>query len=307
FSYDVESMKLELSQLYLDVESLNGQISDANATIETIRSDDTMSSAEKDLRIQEQNSLIHGYQYDILKKQTDIDSLKQSIDNCVVLSPISGTVKAINNPNDSSVSSSAFMTITDAGEFTIKAKINELNIQSISVGQEMVIRSRIDETVTWTGTITKIDTSPVSNDNSGEYYYENGQGDAASQYYFYVSPETAEGMLLGQHVTVEAAEGQAPQAEGVLLGSYFICDIDSQPYVWKSENGRLRKAYVTLGSYYEATDEYDVTDGISLEDYIAFPEEGLTEGMKTTTEYVVPEEEYDGTESEEYVIGGSEG
>ena len=42
------------------------------------------------------------------------------------------------------------------------------------------------------------------------------------------------------------------------------------------------KRQVTVGEYYEAEDTYEILEGLAAEDYIAFPQEDLKEGMKTT-------------------------
>ena len=309
FSYDVESMKMSLSQLYLDVEKSNSQISDAKSQITQYEADkaaDPSQVRQYDLMIQSLRNDIQSYNYEIKKKQLEIDSMKAAIENSIVKSPISGTVKTINDPNNPNQSSdsTAFIQIMSSGDFLIKATVNEMNISSLYVGMPVTIRSRVDESITWSGSINKIDTSAPVQDNQGGYYM--GGGDDASvtssKYYFYVSPDSSSGIILGQHLTVEPATESPIAVRGFLLGSYFICDTDtSHPYVWADVNGRLKKVDVELGIYNESTDEYDVVSGITLDDYIAYPDPSLTEGMKTTTEYVEPsyEEPMDGPVFEE--------
>ena len=50
-----------------------------------------------------------------------------------------------------------------------------------------------------------------------------------------------------------------------------------------------------LGEFSEENFGYEIVSGLTQEDYVAFPEEHLTEGMPTTvmsinTEYEMPEE-----------------
>ena len=49
--------------------------------------------------------------------------------------------------------SAPFMTILQTGEYRIKGSIDEQNVWMLSEGQEVVIRSRVDSTKTWSGTI----------------------------------------------------------------------------------------------------------------------------------------------------------
>ena len=63
------------------------------------------------------------------------------------------------------------MTILATGDYRVKGSIDEQNVYNLSVGQAVVVRSRVDETMTWTGTISAIDTeSKIENNND---IYEN--------------------------------------------------------------------------------------------------------------------------------------
>ena len=48
---------------------------------------------------------------------------------------------------------------------------------------------------------------------------------------------------------------------------------------------------VKLGEYDEEIGSWEILEGLSINDFIAFPDETLHEGMKTTTEYVYNEPE----------------
>ena len=57
------------------------------------------------------------------------------------------------------------------------------------------------------------------------------------------------------------------------------------PYVWADDgNGRLEKRDVELGEYDMELDQYEILSGLSEDDLIAFPMEGLYEGIKTVTD-----------------------
>ena len=56
-------------------------------------------------------------------------------------------------------------------------------------------------------------------------------------------------------------------------------------YVWADDgNGRLEKRTVELGEYDAALDEYEILSGLSEDDLIAWPMEGLYEGVRTVTD-----------------------
>ena len=91
--------------------------------------------------------------------------------------------------------------------------------------------------------------------------------------------------MLGQHVYIEKDNGQEDKKNGLWLSDFFIVDADSEePYVWAAdEKNRLEKRSVVLGQYDENLGEYEIADGLTLKDCIAYPAENLEEGMATST------------------------
>ena len=89
--------------------------------------------------------------------------------------------------------------------------------------------------------------------------------------------------MLGQHVYVEADYGQSEEKAGIWLDESFICDADTDnPYVWVDDGkGKLEKRSVTLGQHDDELFQYEIADGLSKDDRITYPEDGLKEGMKT--------------------------
>ena len=73
-------------------------------------------------------------------------------------------------------------------------------------------------------------------------------------------------------------------ANTLKLPSYYINDVDSSPWVWaQNDKGKLEKRSLTLGDYDAEMDTYVVTDGLTADDYIAFPDESLKAGMTCVT------------------------
>lgn len=160
-----------------------------------------------------------------------------------------------------------------------------------------------------------------NNGNMGYDSYEGAE--SATKYPFYVEVQSQNDLMLGQHVYMELDEGQKEEKEGLWLYSYYIVfeddetaaenmfgelettemtemvmpemaesiDSDStetapvrKAYVWAAnEKNRIEKRYITLGQYDAELDEYEILDGLTEEDYIAWPMEGLYEGVITVT------------------------
>lgn len=312
FAYDNEEAQLNLAQAKLELERMENEIKAGETEIKNLESEKKQVSKsdqiEYTIQIQSQKAANKKTEYEIKSQKTKIESLEKAAKNSVVKSEMAGVVQKINQSAISSGTDaddytdgddSVFMSILATGDYRIKATVNEQNQWTIEDGKAVIIRSRVDENVSWTGTITTKDTSNPTSASSNEYYDSSSSDDTttSSKYSFYVELDSSEGLILGQHVYVETDEGQEEEKEGIWLDSYYIIQDDNsteelaeestetqtEGYVWAEGTfGRLEKRKVTLGSYDEMLDKYEILDGLTEEDYIAFPEEDLKAGMKTT-------------------------
>ena len=200
----------------------------------------------------------------------------------------SSTADSISS-DDSSSDSSAFITILSTGAYRVKGKVNEQNRDSIVPGESVIIRSRVDSSKTWKGTMGSIDmNNGTSDSDSSDMYFGMSSSSSDDQttstsYPFYVELDSSEDLMLGQHVYIERDIGQDDQKDGLWLSDYYILDTDTnEPYVWAAnDKNRLEKRYVTLGKHDDDLGEYEIVDGLTKKDAIAFPTDALEEGEKT--------------------------
>ncbi|MBQ8914494.1 MAG: hypothetical protein IJ054_10695, partial [Lachnospiraceae bacterium] len=180
----------------------------------------------------------------------------------------------------------AYITIMAMGEYRIKGTASELNVRSMSKGDPVIVHSRLDETLTWKGTIQSVDLEHTENNNNNMYYYDGGNSESTSNYPFYVTLENTDGLILGEHLFIEPDYGQSEVKEGVWLSEFYIVEESGGSYVWvENSKGKIEKRKVTLSDYDEMMMSYLITSGLSNDDYIAFPEARIKEGMKTTRNY----------------------
>lgn len=286
-TYDTSDLQLQVDQANLEVESINNDIANYMTQINYQNSlYIEAEESEKQYILSEirniQNSISHK-QFDLQSKQLEIAKYQEQIKKSYVNSEVAGTVKEINeNGIDANGNSAAFMTILQSGEYRVKGSIDEQNIWTLTEGQPVLLRSRVDETVTWTGTIEKIDTENPQQSNNN--YYGTGETVMASKYPFYIVLDSADGLILGQHVYIELEQGQEEEKEGIWLTSSYVVQEEDKAYVWASNSrNRLEKRTVELGEYDETMDQYQILSGITEEDYICWPMDGLYEGVATVT------------------------
>lgn len=292
FSYDTDQFQANLEQARLDLERGQNEISSMRDSISQLEKE--KKSAPKDqqasltLDIQQAELDLKKKEYEVKSKQSEIEGLESDIINATVVSEIAGVVQAVNTGesmvNYGGTSDNSFITVLETGTFQVKGTINEQNMGTISEGMNVIVHSRADAEKTWNGTVSKIDMENAqAAGNSYGMVSSDGSATQSSNYPFYVELAVNDGLMLGQHVYIEPDNGQSAEPKkGLWLPEYFINDIDTDPYVW-ADNGknRLEKRSVELGEYDENMLEYQIKSGLTKEDAITFPEEGLEEGMTT--------------------------
>ena len=154
----------------------------------------------------------------------------------------------------------------------------------------MKIVSRTDPDTVWTGTVTLVDyESPTQGGDMDRYYGMNtDEMSNSSKYPFYVELDSTEGLILGQHIYMELETEEDTAASVSISSAFFAYEEDGSTYVWAEKRGKLEKRPVTLGDY----NPMQVLEGLTEEDYIAFPDAQLCrEGAATTRDQVVQETE----------------
>ena len=315
FEYDLSSIQESLEEAQLDLDRLKNEASSLTEQIATLEKEKKQATQDNQLsytiEIETNKMNLKKNEYSQKSKQAEIDKLQSATGNTEVRSSIDGVIQKIDTSkltsddnssvddsaddsdmsysSDSSSGGNAFITILSTGAYRIKGTVNEMNVQNIIEGDPVIIRSRVDSSQTWKGTMGTIDReSATSSNSSSSFGMMDSSGDSqtsTSTYPFYVNLDSSDGLMLGQHVYIEMDEGQDTQKTGVWISEAYIVDADTDsPYVWAADkDDKLEKRSVILGQYDEELGEYEIADGLTKDDSIAFPSDVLEEGMATTT------------------------
>ena len=298
FSYDTDQLQLNADKLDLEREQLSSSLEDYQTQIGELEREREKVGANQKLQytiqIQSAQVSLKEAELNLKTKEAELEKAKQLLENATITSPVAGRVQSINESGtDSQGNPAAYITIQQAGAYRVKGTIGELQQGAISEGDRIKLTSRLDSSKTWLGTVTLVDyENPVKNENNN-YISSSDSGESASKYPFYVELDSIDGLIMGQHLYMERyVEGE--DASGVIVSSAYICyEDDGSAYVW-AENSRskLEKRSITLGDYNENTDNYQVADGLSETDYIAFPDEQYCHvGAPTSHTPVIYEDE----------------
>ena len=291
FSYDMDQLQLTLDKQRLEKEQLVATIENYKSQIEELQKAEKKAKGNNKLQytIQIQSTQIDlkEAELNLQAKEKEVAQSESVMNNTTVTAPVTGRVTAINeNGTDNYGNPLPYITIQQAGSFRIKGTLGELQRGGIIEGSRMKIVSRIDSNIFWMGTVTLVDYESPSQGNQNDMYY-GGMVDsmsATSKYPFYVELDSSDGLLLGQHVYLELDTGDEAGSSYPCVSSAFICyEEDGSTYVWAESKGKLVKRTVTVGEYNFMNDTLEILEGLSDEDYIAFPDpEICIEGAPTT-------------------------
>lgn len=299
FAYDTDELQLTLDKQLLQLEQLKASIDNYERQIKDLEQErKSAGSSEKlqyTVQIQTLQVDLKEAELNVKSKEGEVEKSQKILENAVVTAPVAGRIRSISeNGTDQNGKPLPYIVIQQAGAYRIKGTLGELQRGGLMEGNKMRIRSRTDDSLSWTGTVTLVDyESPIQgNGSSNMMSMMGGSSDemtASSKYPFYVELDSTEGLLLGQHVYLELDNGDVEAMAGI-SSAFVAYKEDGTPFVWAERSGKLEMRAVTLGEYSAMTDTYPILEGLTEDDYIAFPDPELCkEGAPTTHEYVEPE------------------
>lgn len=296
FVYDTDEIQLTIDKAKLEIEQMKNTVKDYTEQITQLEKEKKSAPESEKLsytvHIQSLEADKKEMEYNITVKERELADLQGNGGSGAVTAPISGKINAINENggyDNMTGQPLPYITMIESGAYRVKGKVNELNLNEFYAGLPVTIRSRADETMTWTGTITQVDTAPKTNNNDG-MIGASDEMTSTSSYPFYVELDTVDGLLLGQHVFIEPGNGEPVQTEGIsLFADYVLGSEEEGYYVWAANaDNEIEKRAVTVASFDEMLYCYVITEGLTAEDRIAFPDESIQEGAPVTDTMPTP-------------------
>lgn len=289
FRYDSDELSLQLDRLELELDRLEeeikakkSQVADVEKELKTAKGD---TKTQLNIQLRQLQTELKEAGYDQEDLEDEIKYLRQMLRNTDVTSPISGTVRSIDENAD------AYITIQQAGAYQVQGMLNELNMNAgLGLGSRVEILSRLDPEKIWTGMVSMVDYGNASGNSYDNLYGYTDALSSSSSYPFYVTLDSTEGLLLGQHVHIRLAGINAGSTDRVLIPENYLLDFSydeetmiTSAAVWcPDEDGRLVRQPVVLGEYIADIGSYVILEGLTLEGYVADPSNpGCREGAMT--------------------------
>ncbi|MCI8466322.1 MAG: hypothetical protein HFI63_10820 [Lachnospiraceae bacterium] len=281
-TYDNASLLLEKEQLLLDREQILFDLENSKLQIRTLKQERNQAEASQKedygLQILNAQADLEQKEYELGRKDREVAILEEKLAVRDVVSPCEGVVTEIDSNNGS-------LSIVSEGSYKFQFSVSEEELKDFQAGDTVTLTSR-DGKNSCKGTVSRTDSETPAKS-------ETSSGAArASMYPVCGTVMDAEGFLPGQHIYIGKAEPGEEKADleqekksvadaKILLPEGYVEDASGEPWVWVvGESGQIEKRPVILGVYNDRQNAWQVTEGLSMTDYLAWPSALLEEGQK---------------------------
>ena len=217
---------------------------------------------------------VESLKLDIRESKLNIKKLEKKVKKEVIYSKLDGTVAKVGDPATTASDGSDFMTIKSKEGFYVKGTVSELMLDQIKEG---TILNCSGQSGDFEAEVVDVSEYPVSGDNY------SGNGNPNVSYYSYTATIPDKSVKVSDDdywltITLQSDT----QSKGIVLDRAFVRSENGNSYVYKDDNGVLKKQKLIVGGNVNGGYSVLVTGGITRDDKIAFPYgDTVKEGAKT--------------------------
>jgi multidrug resistance efflux pump len=214
--------------------------------------------------LQEQNALVRDLNIEVAQAELDWREAKQSAGDGIVRAAHDGVVVSVRDPY-SAGRDEAMIQVSSGEGYQIISTISEMQLQEVRVGDHIQVMMWSNG-MTYDGTIVKISPYPT------QYSMSYSSGGNMSYYQFTADLDCQDELQPWDGGEIRfGSEGQQ-QGDTFAIEACFVREENGRSYVLAAdEDDRLYKKYVEIGRILYGGWSLEITGGLSLDDYIAFP------------------------------------
>lgn len=235
------------------------------------------SSMTREEAIRYQKNNIQAYELDIQKRALAISKLEKELKNETITSTMEGIVTVVGDPQTGESEGDGFIEIESDDGYYIKGSLGELMLDKVKVG-DMITGNAYESGVSFTAEIREIAVYPSTDGQD----FGMGMGNPNVSNYPFVAHVTEDlDLENGETADLKFGTGQQAEQGAVCLDPAMVRSEGGQYYVYKEQDGRLKKQPVTAE---KSSDGYTiiVKKGLDSQDKIAFPYgNGVEDGAET--------------------------
>lgn len=231
-------------------------------------------SITRDEAIKIQKSRIQSLSLDIRESKLNISKLEKKVQKETIYSRLDGTVAKVGDSTTSSSDGSTFMTVKSKEGYYVKGTVSELMLDQIKEGTELKCSTSNGD---FNAKVAYVSEYPVSGDSS---YY--GSGNPNASYYEYTATIEDSSVKVSDDDWLTVMLAGNVVSNGIVLDRAFVRTENGVSYVYKDDNGVLKKQILKVGGNVNSGYSVLVIGGITREDKIAFPYgDDVADGVKT--------------------------
>lgn len=236
------------------------------------------SAMSREDAIKIQKNKISSLKLDIEENNLNITKLENKVKNKLVTSKLDGTVAYIGDEATGSYNGDAFLKVKSKDGFYVTGTVSELMRDQMQEGALLQCTSY--NSGSFEARVLNVSDYPV--DSSNNFYY-GGDSNPNVSYYTFNAEITDQSLQFTDqdYVTITLQSNKLAKGSLVVMKA-FIRTEHGNSYVYKDNNGTLKKQQVTVGSIVNSGYYAVVTSGLKSDDLLAFPYgDTVQEGART--------------------------
>lgn len=224
--------------------------------------------------IKYQKSKIASLKLDIQESDIKISQLEKKANKKLISSKLDGTVTYVGDTSGGTTDGNALIKVKSSDGFYVVGSVNELMLDEIKEGTMLNCTSYTSGA--FEAEVMDVSEYPVT---SNSYY---GDSNPNVSYYAFTAVVTDKSLQLEDQdwvtITYEASSSEG----SMVIQKAFVRSENGRSYVYKDENGILKKQELSVGATVDNGYSVIVKGGITSDDLIAFPYgKDIKEGAKT--------------------------
>lgn len=214
--------------------------------------------------IKEQEKRIKDLELDIREAELALKKIEKKLNRQTVYSKMDGIIAYVGDAVTGATTEDAFLKVKSEDGYFIKGSVSELLLDQIKEGT--VLNCMSYESGAFKAKVIDISDYPTSSDSMWT------DGNPNVSYYTYSADIVDDEIELQEYdwITVTLPGTTGDNAPLVIMKGFVISENGSS-YVYKDENGILKKQQVILGEITDGGYNVIVKSGLSREDKVAFP------------------------------------
>lgn len=233
----------------------------------------------RDEAIKIQRNRIASLKIDIEESDLKIKKLERKIENREIYSKLDGTIAYIGDPVTGSTSQDAFLKVKSKEGYYVQGQVGELLLDKVKEGT--ILKCSSYDSGEFDAEVIDVSDYPI--DSDGNMFYM-GDGNPNVSYYNFTASILDKTLQIGEDswLNIMLSE-EVSDTNLLIISKAFVRTENGTSYVYKKDkDGKLKKQIVTVGASVDGGYNIMIKEGLSVEDYVAFPYgDNVKDGAKT--------------------------